>query len=122
MPSKSTAVLLVIITTLLTTSAQFFFKEGASRLPEILLNWPLVFGVFCYGLGAALLIYALKGGEVSILYPITASSYVWVTFIAWYFLAESFSAMKGIGILCILAGVILLGFAAQKTVQYVEPV
>ena len=50
-------------------------------------------------------IYALKFGNVSILYPIIAMSYIWVTIMATIFLKESFAYTKWAGIFLIILGV-----------------
>ena len=122
MPSRTTAFILVLFTTVLTTFAQLLFKQGAVELPLIFTNFSLIVGVITYILGAALLIYALKGGEVSTLYPVTASSYIWVTILAWYFFHESISLSKLAGLAFILIGVLILAYAAKKTIKYEVPV
>ena len=123
MVRKHVAIALVVLTTLLTSVAQLFFKEGSARLPVIISNWPLVIGFVLYGLGAVLLVYALKGGEVSTLYPITASSHIWVTLLAWYLFNEQIHPLKILGLSFVIAGIISLGFAAKhpSSVDYTEP-
>ncbi|MBS3175881.1 EamA family transporter [Candidatus Woesearchaeota archaeon] len=118
------SVALILLTTLFSSVAQLLFKEGAMRLPDLVTNWPLFTGVVLYALGAALLVYALKGGEVSILYPITSSSYIWVTLFAWYFFDEQVTVFKLAGLALVIVGIIMLGRAAKKTesIAFVEPV
>jgi len=42
-------------------------------------NLPLLSGLVLYGLSTVLLVLALKDGELSLLYPVIALTYVWVT-------------------------------------------
>lgn len=111
------AVVIVIIVTVLTSSAQMFYKFGAAKLEldfyALITNYYLFSGLFLYGIGAVLLIIALKYGEVSVLYPIIATSYVWVAILAWLFAGESISLTKMAGIMFIVAGVALIGIGGR---------
>jgi len=81
MKTKLWAIGLMIFTTLLTSSAQIFYKLGAATLELNLLalitNYNLIIGLCIYAVGAVLMIIAFKGGELSVLYPIIATSYIW---------------------------------------------
>ena len=93
-------------------NALAYFKTH--KLPIIITNWPLILGVCIYAASAVILVFALKGDDVSTLYPITASSYIWVTFFAVYFFHESLSLFKIAGLLFVFTGVVLLGTSAKK--------
>jgi multidrug transporter EmrE-like cation transporter len=79
----------------------------------ILRNWPLIVGFVFQGCNALLLILALREGELSILFPVYALSYVWVGLLSMYFFGDQFNPWKGAGIALIIAGVGLLGRASQ---------
>ncbi len=109
--------------TLLTTGAQLLYKPGMDMLVlspllslpfRILTNWLLVGGLSLYVLGAFLMIHSFRGGEVSTLYPIFSTSYVWVALASWAFLGESLPIVKLGGILIIIAGVTLLAMGSKK--------
>ncbi len=106
--TKTWALALMVFTTLLTTLAQFFLKTGLALLPSIFTNVSLLAGVLLYVLGAALMIFAFKGGEVSVLYPIIATSYVWVALVSHFFLHEQVHMFRWIGIGIIVLGIILV--------------
>lgn len=61
-----------------------------------------------YGISAILFIVALKHGNLSVLYPVIATSYVWVTLISFRVLHEPVSIAKFLGIALILCGVMLI--------------
>lgn len=108
----SWASLLVLMVSFLAAVGQLFFKLGAASVSSNLwswfVNWRLIAGLFCDGLGFILLVIALKHGSLSILYPILAISYIWVALLSVRFLGEPFSAAQWIGIGLIVGGIGLI--------------
>jgi len=89
-------------------AGQILFKIGSKTLKfdiSLLTNYHLIGGLALYATSTVLFIYALKFEEVSTLYPIIATSYIWVTLIAMVFLHESITINNWIGLLLILGGV-----------------
>jgi drug/metabolite transporter (DMT)-like permease len=126
MATKLWAVILVAICTIITTSAQIFYKFGANvlefNLLSIITNYNLIAGLLLYAVGAALLIIALKGGELSVLYPIIATSYIWVTIASASIFNEPTNILKWTGIICIIFGVSMIGFGStteQKSAEVI---
>ena len=124
MTTKMWAIGLLFICTILTSSAQIFYKFGSAKLPLLFFNWPLIIGLGLYATGAIILIIALKGGEVSVLFPIIATSYVWVSLLSNYFFNEQLNVYKGIGIILIVMGISIIGWGSKKTnaIKYTEPI
>ncbi|MBI4141932.1 hypothetical protein HY484_03340 [Candidatus Woesearchaeota archaeon] len=114
MAAKIWAVLLVVFCTLLTSSAQILYKFGALRLPEIITNVPLLTGIVLYVFAAVILIVSFKGGDVTVLYPIIATSYIWVAVLSYFFLNESLSFLKFFGIFSIFTGICFIGFGSRN--------
>ena len=117
MSTKPWAIGLVVLITALTSSAQLFYKLGADRLgiSALYTNWPLGLGLVIYGFGAVLLIIALKHGELTILYPIIATSYIWVALFSWGLFGESFGFVKLLGIISIVIGIVLISFGSKPS-------
>lgn len=119
MATKLWAILLVLVCTLFTSSAQIFYKFGVKDLSfdflSIITNFYLITGLFLYGVGAILLIISFRGGEVSVLYPIIATSYIWVSFLSIYFLKETMNLFKWLGVFTIVAGIILINYGGKNT-------
>jgi undecaprenyl phosphate-alpha-L-ara4N flippase subunit ArnE len=117
---KIRAVWMVIAFTLIATPAQLLFKAGAARLKDhlsvanLVADYPLILGLALYGVAAALMILALRHGELSVLYPIISLSYVWVAIAAVLVFHESMNAIKVAGIATIIFGVAILGRAGSK--------
>ena len=120
MATKSWAIFTVLATTLLTSSAQILWKIGSKSLafdiPGLLANYHLLGGILLYIVGGTLLIISFRGGEVSVLYPIIATSYIWVSFLSMKFLGEMMNLYKWIGIAGIIAGIVLIGFGSKDHV------
>lgn len=118
MKTKAWAILTVLFTTILTSCAQILYKIGADRLDftvlGLLTNYHLIIGLFLYAIGAGAVIIAFRGGEVSVLYPIIATSYIWVSFLSMMFLGEMMNVYKWLGILSIVSGIILIGYGSRQ--------
>ena len=89
-------------------------KTGANQLAAqglagILSNLPLLAGYCLYGLSTLLLVLALRDGELSLLYPVIALTYVWVTILSKVIFHDRLSVSKLAGIAIIVAGVVVLG-------------
>ena len=118
MATKLWAMGMVLFCTLLTSTAQLFYKFGAEQLEfnflSIITNLPLLMGILLYAIGGILLILSFRGGEVSVLYPIIATSYIWVSFLSIYFLNEEMNLFKWAGVFTIMSGIILIGYGSNK--------
>ena len=76
---------------------------------------PLILGFGAHSLNALLLILALRDGELSMLYPVIALTYVWVNLLSMYFFHEHMNVWKALGIALVIGGVGLLGRASSKS-------
>ena len=112
--TKLWAIGLMLGCALIAAVGQLFYKLGAMLLPALLTNWQLIIGFFCYGVGFLLFMTAMKGGEVSVLYPFLASSYIWTNILALMFLGESVTALKWLGSAGIVIGISLIGLGGKK--------
>lgn len=86
----------------------------APNLVAIVTNWMLMAGYALYGLNTLLMVLALREGELSMLYPIIALTYVWVTLLSYTLLREPPNAFKNAGIALIVIGVAVLGRGEKK--------
>lgn len=116
--SSRSSTILVFCCTLIGAAAQMFIKLGASHgnphgLQEIVIsvlhNFPLLFGYFLYAINVVLMVLALRKGELSVVYPIIALTYVWVTILSFFMFHESMNVFKLLGLATIVAGVSVLG-------------
>ena len=119
MATKLWAMAIILAATSLTSTAQLFYKFGAEKLSfdilSLITNLELIAGMVLYAIGGILLILSFRGGEVSVLYPIFATSYIWVSLLSMYFLNEIMNFFKWTGIFIIIAGIVLIGYGSKKT-------
>ena len=117
------AVLIVVACTLIGATAQVLIKLGAVHLEHSgllataigIFTIPTLFIGYClYGIFTALLVYALRHAELSILYPVIALSYVWVTLLSVMLFHEAMNPQKVIGVAIIVAGVAVLGRGGSR--------
>ena len=118
MSTKLWAIGIILFSTLLTSTAQLFYKFAADKLSfdilSLITNYELIVGIMLYAVGVVLLILSFRVGEVSVLYPLFATSYIWVSFLSIYFLGEIMNLYKWIGIATIVVGIVLIGFGSKK--------
>ena len=111
--SPRKAILLVFSCTILGAAAQILMKIGMSHfaphVTAIVTNVPLLAGYTLYGINTVMLVLALREGELSMLYPIIALTYVWVTLLSYMLLREPPNLYKNLGIATIVIGVAVLG-------------
>ena len=116
--SRHKAVLLVFACTVLGAAAQLLIKVGMThfepRVWAIVTNWPLIGGYGLLGINTVMLVLALRDGELSMLYPIIAFTYVWVTLLSYGLLHEKPNVYKNVGIATIVVGVGILGRGGRK--------
>jgi drug/metabolite transporter (DMT)-like permease len=136
MKTKLWAIGLMFLTTLLTSTAQIFYKAGVNMhslacsysddtliFLACVLNYIfslittnyIIMGLLIYAAGAIIMIIAFKGGELSVLYPIIATSYIWVAILSLLIYHDTISFVRWFGILTIFIGVIFIGFGSKST-------
>lgn len=110
--------MLVFCCTLIGAAAQMFIKMGASHenphtvseaVISVLRNAPLLFGYSLYAVNTVLMVLALKKGELSVIYPIIALTYVWVTVLSYFMFHENLNPYRIAGLTLIVFGVSVLG-------------
>ena len=118
--ANATSIGLVFLCTLSGAAAQILMKQGANHLTGagllgIITNLPLMTGYCLYGVNTVLLVLALRQGHLSVLYPIIALTYVWVTILApIVFHDDHLNVPKVIGVALIVLGVSLIGKGSRE--------
>lgn len=129
--SQQRSFLLVFSCTVIGALAQILVKQGTAQLGAghttlgqvlrnpaqivsfsigVITNLRLFIGYCMYGINTFLMALALKGRELSRLYPIIALTYVWVTLLSLVVLPdEHLNFFRSIGIAFIVGGVSILG-------------
>ena len=105
-------ILLVLAGTVVGAFGPLFLKLGSQDLSlnfkKLATNYNLFIGIIFYGIAIPPFIIALKGAELSILYPIVSAGYIWVTLLSMKFLKEKINKFKWAGIFIIILGIIII--------------
>lgn len=115
-PGLLRSMLLVFTASLVGSFGAVFLKRGAARLTKSVfsfLNLNLAFGVALF-LGSSVF-YALgiKGGQLSVLYPMVSLGYIWTLLWSRLFFKEPFTRQKFLGLGLILLGVFFVGLGSS---------
>ncbi|MBI1936062.1 EamA family transporter [Candidatus Woesearchaeota archaeon] len=116
MATEPWAIALVFGATLIGAFGPILLKKASAKklfsIESLLTNYFLFAGVSLYALGTLLFIPALKGGDLSVLYPFVSVAYIWVSLLSVKFLGEKMNKLKWAGIALIIVGVSLIGFGS----------
>ena len=112
------AIILIALSTLLTSSAQVLYKSGVATLSfdimSLLTNYKIISGFALYGIAAFMMLLAFKGGEVTVLYPIFATSFIWVALLSNIFFSEPLNHYKMFGIFSIIIGITFIAYGSTS--------
>ncbi len=121
--ARKLAIGLVFVCTVLGAAAQILLKAGADDhhssgavelIVAIFQNWKLFVGYACLGLSTVVLMIAFKYGELSLLYPVIALTYVWVAGLSVLIHKEVVNGFRLAGLVLVVVGVAILGKAGKK--------
>ena len=110
------AIVYAMIAAVFASVGQIFYKFAANVgmdsyypttiMSDFILNPYVYIGVLFYGAGFIFMLKALLYGEVTLVYPMMATSFIWVSILSpIIFKTDSMSVTKWIGIFIILLGV-----------------
>ena len=111
-------ILLTALSAFIGSIGQLEFKRGADTLQFdiklLLTNYHLIIAIAVYCLSTVLYVYALNKENLSILYPIVATSYIWTLMFSKIFLKEPIGLTSWAGVFFILLGVTLIATQAGR--------
>ena len=116
MATQLWAIGIVILATIIGAFGPILLKKASAKklssISSLATNYHLFGGVALYAIGTILFIPALKGGDLSVLYPFVALVYIWVSLLSVKFLGEKMNKFKWIGIALIIMGVTFIGLGS----------
>ena len=110
-------IVLMLIATFIGAIGSLFLKLGSSTVKvrftkegimNIVKNWRLILGFAIYGFSTVLFIMVLRITDLSIAYPMTSLTYVFITILSAFILKEHITKYKIVGIGFIILGVVLI--------------
>ncbi len=116
MTTQLWAMVVVFFGTFIGAFGSLFMKFGSEHfsfnIKNLLKNYNLMIGIVLYILASVVFIFALRAGDLTVLYPETSLTYIWVSLLSIKFLKEKMNKFKWLGILLIIVGVTLIGLGS----------
>ena len=114
MKTTPLAIVFFVVAAFFGALGQFFYKSGAEKadntVASYILNARLFGGVLCYVAVMVLFVAAFKrGGALTVLYPIYASTFIFAAIIAWFVYGTPIRPVHFAGFALLNTGMYLLG-------------
>lgn len=108
------SIVFFLVASLLGAVGQFFYKSGADKTRDSLLSYlwnaRILAGVACYTAVMVLFVAAFKrGGELSVLYPVYATTFIWAALIALWAYGTPIKPINVVGMILLVGGMFLMG-------------
>ena len=100
------SVSLVLGGSIVTAFGALFIKRGMEQfsLRTIFKNQVLFSGILLYGISVIIYIIALRREELSVLFPLVSTTYIWSSLLATKFLKEKMNIWKWLSVMGIIIG------------------
>ncbi|MCZ6834948.1 MAG: hypothetical protein O7G85_04170 [Planctomycetota bacterium] len=114
MKTPVSSMLMFLIAAILGAIGQYLYKSGSEttdhRILSYVMNTRLLGGVICY-IGVMVLFVAAfkKGGSLTVLYPIYASTFIFAALIALYAYDTPIKPLNVLGMTCLVLGMYWMG-------------
>lgn len=114
MKTPVSSVLMFLLAAFLGAVGQYLYKSGADRatggLMTFLLNGRILAGVVCYTAVMVLFVAAFKrGGSLSVLYPVYASTFIWGALISMLAYGTAIRPVHVFGMALLVGGMYFMG-------------
>ncbi len=105
---------LVIIGSFIGSLGTLIIKKGVDRYPLRNLWYKPIFGIgfIFYAISTLLYVLALRQEQLTFIYPLVSTAYLWTIFFSVKFLGEKMNLWKWVGIVGIILGVVLVGLGS----------
>ena len=109
------AILITLVTAIIGSFGAIYLKKGARdyKFPfeGLFTNINLIIGIVLYVISLIIFIAALRLDRISLLYPIVATAYIWISLLSIWILKEKMNLWKWIGIFLIVIGISFIGIS-----------
>ena len=110
-------IFLTLLAALVSSFAQLMFKKSVKKIDSIahiiglLKNRGVLLGLLGYGVGFLLYLPGLAAGQLSVVYPIFASTFIFVTLLSATILKEKIAVLRWVGVLLVFAGITIVAIS-----------
>ena len=108
------AVALVLVGSFIGAIGTLLIKKGTGKhsLQKFLFSSQLWIGLVLYAISVIFYVLALWGEELSIIYPLVSTTYIWTTLFSVKSLAEKMNKWKWLALMGIILGIVLIGLGS----------
>lgn len=103
---------IIFLATVFSGFGALLIKLGAAKFSlsprAFFTNYKFLLGGIVYVLSVPIYVFGLQALPVSVAYPLTSLSYVWVTILSATYLKEKVDTWRWVGIACIIIGIVIL--------------
>ncbi len=108
------SIIYFLIASFMGALGQYLYKSGAEAatgtFASFILNWRILAGMVCYTSVMVLFVAAFrKGGSLTVLYPIYATTFIWAAIIALIVYATPIKPLNVAGMAMLIGGMYLMG-------------
>ena len=117
MPKIFMPIFIVILSTVIGALGAIALKKASSSLSfnlKSIFNGYFLAGMSFYTISTIIYLSALKFGELSILFPVVSTTYIWVCLLSQKSLGEKMNTFKWLGVSIIILGVIFLAVGGNS--------
>ncbi|VVB50993.1 4-amino-4-deoxy-L-arabinose-phosphoundecaprenol flippase subunit ArnE [uncultured archaeon] len=108
---------LILVASVFAAYGALSLKRGSEALKKgfisLIRDGNFLVGVLFYGVSTVFYLSGLRFGDLSMLYPVSSTSYIWVSFLSVRHLNEKMNNYKWAAIVFILLGVSLIGLSGR---------
>ena len=107
-------VIMMVFSSICTCVGQLMWKEASISEEKVLFY---LLGFCLYGLGAVVMTFAFRFGELSVLHPMLSVGFILSIVLGALYLNEQVSVLKIVGIGVIILGMVFLGRSAKEELE-----
>ena len=109
------SILCFVVASLFGAVGQFLYKSGADKatntISSYLLNWRILAGIVSYIAVMVLFVAAFKrGGALTVLYPIYATTFIWAAVIAFFRHGSPIEPVHMLGMALLMVGIVCMSW------------
>ena len=93
---------------------KYMMNSLQGSMVNVLISPLLYAGLTLYGVATLLMVLSLRKGELSVLFPFRATTFVWVAIFSFFLFGEPFPLLKTLGILVIISALVFIGFGGES--------
>ena len=115
MATEPWAIGLTLVAQMVGSVTPIYLKKASHRVTisvNSLLNKDLIIAATAQFISMIMFVVALKGGELSFIYPLVSTVYIWASLLSIRMLGEKMNLKKWSGIAFIILGVTLIGIGS----------